>query len=72
MAHLEERHKTAKQEYLESLCARTLNQTIGRGVRHLKDYVNVYLIDARFERIKHKLSEWMKDRVVIVNDIEGL
>lgn len=51
---------------------RTLNQTIGRGVRHIKDYVNIYLVDARFDGIKHKLSEWMKDRVKVYNDIEDL
>jgi Rad3-related DNA helicase len=49
---------------------RTLNQTIGRGVRHIKDYVNIYLVDARFEGIRHTLSEWMRDRVSIVNDID--
>lgn len=49
---------------------RTLNQTIGRGVRHIKDYVNIYLVDARFDGVKQKLSEWMKDRVTVHNDIE--
>jgi len=47
-----------------------LNQTIGRGIRHINDYVDIYLVDARFDGIKHKLSEWMKDRVTVVNDIE--
>lgn len=51
---------------------RTLNQTIGRGVRHIKDYVKIYLVDARFDGIKHKLSDWMKDRVKVYHDIEEL
>lgn len=51
---------------------RTLNQTIGRGVRHVKDYVSIYLVDARFEGVKTKFSEWMKDRVSIVNDMENI
>ena len=45
---------------------RTLNQTIGRGVRHINDYVKIYLIDTRFDGVKEKLSAWMKDRITVL------
>jgi len=42
------------------MCFRTLNQTIGRGIRHINDYVNIYLVDSRFAGIQTKLSAWMR------------
>ena len=54
--------------FYENLCIKTLNQTIGRGVRHLEDYVNIYLVDYRFEGVKSKLSSWMQQRIRIVED----
>jgi chromosome transmission fidelity protein 1 len=55
------------KKYYESLCIKTLNQTIGRGIRHINDYANIYLCDYRFDDIKGKLSNWMRDRIEIIN-----
>lgn len=46
--------------YYENLCFKTLNQTIGRGIRHVNDYVDIYLVDSRFDGVKSKLSSWMQ------------
>ena len=51
---------------------KTLNQTIGRGVRHINDYVNIYLVDSRFEGVKGKLSSWMQNRINIVKDASNI
>lgn len=47
------------QMYYENCCVKTINQTIGRGIRHINDYANIYLIDHRFGGISHRLPAWM-------------
>jgi chromosome transmission fidelity protein 1 len=60
------------KHYYEGMCIKTLNQTIGRGVRHLQDYVNIYLVDSRFDKIQEKLSSWMRPRIIQIQDITCL
>ncbi|CAP35860.1 Protein CBR-CHL-1 [Caenorhabditis briggsae] len=48
----------------ESMCMHSVNQSIGRAIRHRKDYAAVYLFDDRYalESTKSKLSAWIGDR----------
>lgn len=48
----------------ESMCMHSVNQSIGRAIRHRKDYAAVYLFDDRFalESTKSKLSAWIGQR----------
>lgn len=57
--------KEKSRNYYENLCMRAVNQSIGRSIRHIKDYSTIYLIDKRFEypRIQSKLSQWVKQRI---------
>lgn len=57
---------TPQSEYLEGLCMRTVNQTIGRAIRHKDDYASILLIDQRYrqDRIKSKLSSWIQESTV--------
>lgn len=50
-------------EYYENLCMKTVNQTIGRSVRHAEDFAAVCLCDERYdqEKIKEKLPGWVID-----------
>lgn len=52
----------ATSEYLENTCMRTVNQTIGRAIRHAQDYAAIILIDARYghARTRAKLSTWIQ------------
>ena len=34
--------------YYENCCLKTLNQAIGRGIRHVNDHASIYLLDCRF------------------------
>ena len=54
-------------------CMRAVNQSIGRAIRHSRDWASVLLIDARYNRpdIKGLLSDWIRGSVVSQN-IESL
>lgn len=54
------------QIYLENMCMKAVNQSIGRAIRHQNDYALVFLVDRRFEndRIKSKLPKWIKNSVI--------
>lgn len=58
----------AKQKaitFYENIAMRAVNQSIGRAIRHSKDYAAIVLIDKRYkqERIQSKLSKWIRDRI---------
>ena len=49
------------QEYYENLCMKTLNQSIGRAIRHANDYACIMLVDQRFcaSNVQKKLPRWI-------------
>lgn len=51
--------------FYENICMRSVNQSVGRSIRHSKDYACIYLIDQRYNKIniQHKLSKWVRDRI---------
>ena len=52
--------KDRSQEYYENLCMRAVNQSIGRAIRHIKDYATIVLIDSRWSgKILKKLPHWI-------------
>jgi len=55
----------ATKSFYENICMRAVNQSVGRSVRHRNDYSTIYFFDKRYqtERIKSKLSTWIKSRV---------
>ncbi|CAG8641737.1 11122_t:CDS:10 [Ambispora gerdemannii] len=58
-------HSSGK-EYYENLCMRSVNQSIGRAIRHKSDYATIVLIDRRFStpRIRQKLPVWIGENVM--------
>ena len=53
----------AGMKYSSALCMRSVNQSIGRCIRHINDYAAVVLLDARFEshsHIQQSISAWMR------------
>lgn len=74
MSYLDKKRHTglSGKTYYENLCLKTLNQTIGRGIRHINDYVDIYLVDRRFEGVRNKLSEWMRPRIKVIEDSDDL
>ncbi|EFR02642.1 hypothetical protein MGYG_05640 [Nannizzia gypsea CBS 118893] len=56
------RGKAASRAYYENTCMRTVNQCIGRAIRHKGDYAAILMIDRRYqtERIQGKLPGWIR------------
>ncbi|KAL9033819.1 MAG: hypothetical protein Q9214_007329, partial [Letrouitia sp. 1 TL-2023] len=57
--------KAAAREFYENACMRAVNQSIGRAIRHQKDYASIILLDRRFgtHRIANKLPGWIKQGI---------
>ena len=58
--------KAAARDFYENACMRAVNQSIGRAIRHQKDYASIILFDRRFRstRIEAKLPGWIKEGLV--------
>ena len=58
--------------YYEALCMRAVNQSIGRAIRHAKDYAAIVLVDTRWTKpvaeggVAGKLPTWMAGSLVTV------
>jgi chromosome transmission fidelity protein 1 len=53
-------------EYYENLCMKAVNQSIGRSIRHAKDYASIILLDKRYvnsTQIRNKLPKWIRSRL---------
>ncbi|KAL7465636.1 hypothetical protein ACHAXS_005949 [Conticribra weissflogii] len=51
------------QAYYQNLCMRTVNQSIGRAIRHANDYASIVLADFRYTsdpRIWRGLPQWLR------------
>ncbi|XP_044749872.1 ATP-dependent DNA helicase DDX11 isoform X2 [Coccinella septempunctata] len=70
MNYLNEKEGTgAGNEFYENLCMKSVNQCIGRAVRHKNDYAVVLLIDERYNRTstKNALPGWIKRSLQVSN-----
>jgi chromosome transmission fidelity protein 1 len=51
------------QAYYFNLCMRAVNQSVGRAIRHAKDYAAIVLCDCRYvndKKVWNALPEWIK------------
>lgn len=58
--------KAAARDFYENACMRTVNQAIGRAIRHRNDYAAILLLDRRYggERLQAKLPGWIRKGLV--------
>ncbi|OJD19876.1 hypothetical protein AJ78_00236 [Emergomyces pasteurianus Ep9510] len=56
----------AGREFYENACMRTVNQCIGRAIRHKDDYAAILMMDRRYgsPRIQNKLPKWIRQTMV--------
>lgn len=61
-----EEAKAAGREFYENACMRAVNQSIGRAIRHQKDFATIVLMDRRYrtEHISSKLPGWIKQSIM--------
>ena len=59
---LREKMAGNNQEYYQTLCLRSVNQSVGRAIRHAKDYAVIGLLDGRYtqKRIWKDLPGWLR------------
>uniref|UniRef100_A0A8D2DQ60 DEAD/H-box helicase 11 n=1 Tax=Sciurus vulgaris TaxID=55149 RepID=A0A8D2DQ60_SCIVU len=52
---------------VENLCMKAVNQSIGRAIRHQRDFASIVLLDQRYARPSTlaKLPAWIRDRVEV-------
>ncbi|CAJ0600257.1 unnamed protein product [Cylicocyclus nassatus] len=65
MTYLDSQLSGGGNQLYQSLCMHTINQAIGRAIRHRNDYAVVYLLDLRFTRndVISKLPGWISKRL---------
>jgi len=65
--------KAAARDYYENVCMRSVNQAIGRAIRHRGDYAAIMLLDRRYagENIRAKLPGWIKSSLRLGEDMSG-
>lgn len=58
--------KAAARDFYENACMRAVNQSIGRAIRHQKDYASIVMLDRRYNtpRICGKLPGWIRKGLV--------
>lgn len=45
----------------------SVNQAIGRALRHKDDWANIYLLDKRYQQHKELIIPWVKEKMVSLN-----
>ncbi|ERE83173.1 putative ATP-dependent RNA helicase DDX11-like protein [Cricetulus griseus] len=52
---------------VENLCMKAVNQSIGRAIRHQRDFASIVFLDHRYARppVLAKLPAWIRDRVEV-------
>jgi len=55
-------HGDYYRPYFDSVCMRSVNQTIGRAIRHQNDYAAILLLDERYlqQQYRRLLSPWFR------------
>ncbi|CAI4036863.1 hypothetical protein SMKI_16G1600 [Saccharomyces mikatae IFO 1815] len=60
-----EKASQVTKEFMENICMKAVNQSVGRAIRHANDYASIYLLDVRYNRsnFRKKLSRWVQDSI---------
>jgi chromosome transmission fidelity protein 1 len=64
-ANIIENDEKAGNRLYEAMCMRTVNQCIGRSIRHVNDYAAVVLLDRRYsqQRVISQLPMWLNSDI---------
>jgi len=67
LAHADAREAGSSKGVYEGMCLRVVNQSIGRSIRHVKDYASILLLDHRYadERVQGLLPGWIQNSLIV-------
>lgn len=67
LAFAERMRPGSKQQIYENICMRSVNQSIGRSIRHKDDFASIILIDERYStpRIQRLLPSWIGQNISV-------
>lgn len=68
---IQERSKNIK-DYETVVAMKTVNQTVGRAIRHKDDYAAIVFLDCRYVELKDKLSPWLYSKTKVMKFPDGL
>lgn len=59
--------RAASHDFYENVCMRSVNQSIGRAIRHKNDHGAILLLDRRYKKegIRKKLPGWIQESLVV-------
>lgn len=60
---IKERMKYSGNEYSTIVAMKTVNQAIGRALRHSQDFAAIVLIDTRYNALISKISPWVRPKL---------
>ncbi|KAM0675952.1 ATP-dependent DNA helicase chl1 [Gurleya vavrai] len=60
---LQEKIKYYGKDYPKHVAMKTVNQTLGRALRHKNDWGSIVLLDSRFLKLKDYFSPWIKKKL---------
>ena len=65
-ASVEER-RLIESEAITNACMKSVNQAVGRVIRHQNDYASIMLLDCRYQRenMRNKLPRWIRNSFVL-------
>lgn len=66
--------KIVVKDFLDNLCMKAVNQSVGRSIRHINDYSVIILLDSRYDRenIKNRLSHWVRNRIQPERSVQSI
>eukprot|EP01128_Nolandella_sp_AFSM9_P006036 TRINITY_DN3034_c0_g1_i2.p1 TRINITY_DN3034_c0_g1~~TRINITY_DN3034_c0_g1_i2.p1 ORF type:complete len:506 (-),score=81.38 TRINITY_DN3034_c0_g1_i2:141-1436(-) len=55
-----------RSDYIDNVCMNTVNQSIGRAIRHMGDYASIVLVDERYRtsRVSLRLPQWIRSSTI--------
>ncbi|KRH93314.1 Helicase of the DEAD superfamily, RAD3, partial [Pseudoloma neurophilia] len=60
---INERIKFYGKNFLVNIAMKTVNQSLGRALRHKNDFASIVLIDQRYENHIEMLSPWIQEKI---------
>lgn len=61
---------SAASGLMEAMCMRSVNQSVGRAIRHKSDFAAIFLLDSRYAkpRTLSQLPKWLQSSLHVVDN----